>query len=393
MAHVNVRCISALLGLAVGACGVSDPAFDPPPVESPFVAVAAGVLHTCALTTTNRIYCWGWNRDGQVGDGSREDRRLPSRVAGTATFAAVTSGGGHTCAVATGGVPYCWGFNLSGQLGDGTTTRRSTPVAVAGGLTVTAMEAGGAYTCGVAADTTGRCWGWGETGQLGDGARPPARTIPAAVVGGLKLTAVAAGTQHSCGLAADSTAWCWGDNGFGQLGSATADTTEPVAVSGGMKFTAVTAGYNHACALGANGDAYCWGSNAEGQLGDTMVVGSANAPRLVLGGHAFRSITAGALHTCGIAVGGPGYCWGADASGQLGSQPTGICGTQECTRLPALISRGLSFARLSAGTHHTCGVTVGQLVYCWGLNSNGQLGDGSTGGSVAPVRVGKQPGP
>ncbi|MGH7568126.1 MAG: RCC1 domain-containing protein [Gemmatimonadales bacterium] len=386
-----------MLGLAVGACGVSDPAFDPPPVEAPFVAVDAGVLHTCALTTTNRVYCWGWNDDGQVGDGSRSNRRYPSRVAGSATYASVTAGGGHTCAVTTGGAPQCWGLNFTGQLGDGSTTRRTTPVVVSGGLTLTTLDAGGTYSCGlIVADSTAWCWGWGGTGQLGDGARSAAQPTPVAVLGGRKYTAVSGGTQHTCGLAADSTAWCWGDNGFGQLGNGTlADTTQPVLVSGGLKLIAITTGYFHTCALAPNGDAFCWGDNSTGQLGDTLVVGSSNTPRLVLGGQSFAAITAGAVHTCGITVGGAGYCWGSGASGQLGSQPAALCGTtaglQECTRVPALISGGLSFVRISGGTRHSCGLTTGQLVYCWGLNNYGQLGDGSSRASVTPVRVGKQP--
>lgn len=396
MAHVNVWCMSAFLGAAVGACGVSDPGFDPPLAEAPFVAVSAGILHTCALTTTNRVYCWGWNDEGQVGDGSRSDRRYPSQVAGTGTYASVTAGGGHSCAVTTSGAPQCWGFNFSGQLGDGSTTGRSTPVTVSGGLTLSVLDAGGTFNCGIAADSTAHCWGWGGTGQLGDGARPAAQTTPVATVGGLKFTAVSGGTQHSCGLAADSTAWCWGDNGFGQLGNATStDTTRPVAVSGGLKFAAITTGYFHTCALAPNGDAYCWGDNSAGQLGDTLVVGSANTPRLVLGGHAFASISTGAVHTCGVTVGGAGYCWGSDVSGQLGSQPAALCGTtagpQECTRAPALVTGGLSFVGISAGNQHTCGVIIGPLVYCWGLNNFGQLGDGSSRGSVTPVRVGKQP--
>jgi alpha-tubulin suppressor-like RCC1 family protein len=138
---------------------------------------------------------------------------------------------------------------------------------------------------------------------------------------------------------------------------------------------------------------YCWGDNSLGQLGDTLV-GQARAPNRVLGGLVFASINAGAAHTCGVTVSGAGYCWGSDAGGQLGSEPATLCAagsaTQPCTLVPALVTGGLNFGSISAGTQHSCGLTTGQIAYCWGFNDKGQLGDGSGRGSVTPVRVGKQ---
>src|SRR5687767_12398891 len=105
--------VTVLTG-ALAACG-EDP-FVGPPVSAPFAAVAAGVLHTCAVTTTGRLYCWGWNRDGQLGDGSTSDRAVPVLVDASLTFVMASGGGAHTCGV-TSTTAYCWGFNLSGQLG------------------------------------------------------------------------------------------------------------------------------------------------------------------------------------------------------------------------------------------------------------------------------------
>ncbi len=398
MSHLCVRRIPALLALTFGgvACGAGEPGFDPPPVDAPFAAVAVGVLHTCGTTSTGRVYCWGWNRDGELGDGSRTDRRLPVRVVSDSGFASASGGGGHTCAVTAGGSPYCWGFNLSGQLGDGGAASAPTPIAVAGGLTLVAVEAGGAFTCGLAADSTAWCWGWGAYGQLGNGERAD-RSVPVAVGGGggtLKFLAVSPGTRHACGLASDSTAWCWGGNGAGELGNGSAaDTVLPAPVSGGRKFVAVSAGFDHTCALEASGDAYCWGANSLGQLGDTLVT-NALVPNRVTGSIAFVSISAGAAHNCGLTATGAGYCWGSDASGQLGSQPAALCaagaGTLLCTPVPARVTGGLIFRSISAGTQHSCGLTTDNVAYCWGLNDRGQLGDGSTRGSVTPVRVGKQ---
>jgi alpha-tubulin suppressor-like RCC1 family protein len=209
----------------------------------------------------------------------------------------------------------------------------------------------------------------------------------------LKFITVSAGATHACAIAADSTAYCWGENGFGQLGdSSLADTTLPVAVSGRRKFVVMTVGFEHSCGLTVGGDAYCWGSNAMGQLGDTLRT-QAPVPVRVVGGHVFLSLATGASHTCGIATGNAAYCWGSNANGQLGGDATETCqsGTVSCSRRPVSVFGALSFASISGGTHHTCAVTTGQVAYCWGFNSNGQLGDGTTSGSATPVRVAGQP--
>jgi len=217
------------------------------------------------------------------------------------------------------------------------------------------------------------------------------------VLGGLKFLAASVGIQHTCGLAADSTAYCWGKNDLGQLGnSTTSDTTRPAAVSGGRKFMVVTVGFYHSCGLTAGGDAYCWGDNSAGQMGDTLRNVS-SVPVLVVGGHIFLALSAGALHTCGVATGNTVYCWGSNDGGQLGGdapetcQPGGSTTTVPCSHRPVALFGALSFATISAGSHHTCALTTGQVAYCWGYNSNGQLGDATKSGSTTPVKVAGQP--
>src|SRR6266480_4364208 len=188
----------------------------PPPVDATFASVGAGLLHTCGRTVTNHVYCWGWNHDGEVGDGSTADRIYPLRASVALEFSAVTVGGGHSCGITSGGVPYCWGLNLTGQIGDGSTTSRSTPTPVVGALTFAGVANGGTFTCARAsADSTARCWGWARDGELGsrpsetcsttEGPEPCSR-VPIAVGGGHEFIALAAGTRHVCGLATDSTA-------------------------------------------------------------------------------------------------------------------------------------------------------------------------------------------
>jgi len=207
---------------------------------------------------------------------------------------------------------------------------------------------------------------------------------PGVVVGGIKFIAISAGTQHTCGLAADSTAYCWGKNDLGQLGNVGPDTTLPVPVPGGFKYRALVVGYQHSCGLLVSGRVSCWGDSTQVQLGDNT-----------LATFTFTLLSAGAAHTCGLTGNGTAYCWGGDANGQLGSQPAQLCtttaGPTACTPSPTAVSGGLMFVALSAGTQHTCGLTTSQTVYCWGLNNHGQLGSGNFSGSLTPVRVASQP--
>jgi alpha-tubulin suppressor-like RCC1 family protein len=206
---------------------------------------------------------------------------------------------------------------------------------------------------------------------------------------------VSAGTQHTCALLGDGTAYCWGRNDFGQLGDSTlADTTQPAAVAGGLKFTTVTVGFRHSCGLTLSGAAYCWGDNQLGQLGDTLVV-QASVPTPVSGGFSFTRLSASGSHTCGVTSANVARCWGAGVNGQLGSAPTNQClgpsAAGPCSPLPQLVTGGYNFTEISAGTQHTCAITSAQQAFCWGLNSNGQLGSAAVAMSWTPLPVSARP--
>jgi len=399
--------VAVILSLAaVGACQGSEIEV-PPPVDAPITSMTGGWLHTCAVTTTKHVYCWGWNRDGEIGDGSTADRPYAKQVSPSLTFSVVSTGGGHSCAVATGGAGYCWGLNLTGQIGDSSVMSRSTPTAVTRGLSFAQLANGGTFTCGITAtDSTAYCWGWNHDGELGSrpvetcltpGGVEPCSRAPIAVGGGRRFLAISAGARHVCALAVDSTAYCWGNNATGQLGNGTtADTALPVAVSGGRKFKELTLGFDHSCGLTAAGDAYCWGDNTWGQLGEATT-SVALEPTAVTGGIIFLALSAGSEHTCGIGTGNATRCWGENASGQLGAQATEMCTSASgrtaalCSHVPLPVSTNQIFGSIFAGGHHTCAITTGGKAYCWGENSNGQLGTGNTSGSDVPVLVANQP--
>ena len=300
-----------------------------------FAELSAGDIYTCGLTTRGAAYCWGDNFYGQLGHGTRTGSTVPVLVSGGLSFAALSAGGSHTCGVTTAGTAYCWGNNSSGQLGDGTTTQRSSPVLAAGGVYFRTLSTGTAHTCGIVVTAAfAYCWGDNSTGQLGDGTTTqPASPVVAA--GGVAFVTLITGQAHTCGITG-AGALCWGFNGYGQLGDGTTtDRASAVLVTGGVTFAALTGGGSHTCGVTAAGAASCWGLNELGELGNGSTTNS-SVPTLVAGGLSFAALNAGIgnVHTCGLTTGGSAYCWGFNSSGQLGD------GTTTSSSVPVLVSGG-----------------------------------------------------
>ncbi len=297
------------------------------------------------------------------------------------TFATVAAGFGHTCGVTSGGAAYCWGLNDGGGLGDGTTISRMTPVLVAGGFTWATVSVGDFDTCGARIGEGAYCWGGNLYGQLGDGTT---LNRPSPALGGLlpSFATVSAGAGHSCGVLPGGAGSCWGDNSEGELGDGTGTQRKsPALVAGGLTFTAVNAGVYHTCGVTTAGAAYCWGLNTLGELGDGTTV-ERTSPTPVAGGLTFAQLgRVGFYHNCGVTFDGAAYCWGDNTWGQLGD------GTTTWEPSPVLVAGGLTFAAVSAGSYHTCGVTSGGAAYCWGGNSAGELGDGTFTQRTSPVAV------
>lgn len=455
-------------------------------LSGPAIAIAAGGFHTCALISDGTVQCWGFNYYGQLGNGTFSNGYpntlgTPVTVTGLTGAVAIAAGEEHTCALLSNGTAQCWGYNQEGQLGDGTTDTTApygsdAPVTVtglSGAVTISASEFG---TCALLSNGTAQCWGDNGIGQsdtpatvglsgatsigvgsIGNCAVTSAGTVQcwgnaptgflstATTISGLSGAAgVSEGNNFLCAVLSGGTAECLGNNNTGQLGDGTTtNSNTPVTVTGLSGAVAVTSGYGSyafACALLADGTVQCWGYNADGELGNGTTT-DADSPVTVIaanGGYGIPSLGAIKLapgseapQTCALLSSGNLECWGANGAGQLGNGSTassdtpvamnGVSGvtataggdnfncvllsngTAQClgnnnsgelgngsttsSGTPVTVSGLSGVTAIAAGDTHACAVVSGGTVKCWGYNYNGQLGNGSTSNSDVPVTV------
>jgi alpha-tubulin suppressor-like RCC1 family protein len=294
-----------------------------------FAALSAGSYHSCGLTIGGNAYCWGDNENGELGDGNAPVRSpVPVAVlANSLTFSVLVIGAYHTCGLAPGGAAYCWGYNGDGELGDGSFNSSSVPVAVTGGHTFSALSARALHTCGIASGGTLYCWGFNRNGELGDGTRS-SRAVPTAVPG-RTFSAVSANATQTCGTTTGGPTYCWGNAALDTLNPT--PPNPPTLVGGGRSFVALAAGDQHTCGLIALGTAYCWGGNFSGQLGDGSTT-DRSVPVAVSGGLSFSALSGGGAHTCGFTSGGVAFCWGENSSAQVGD------GSQTSSSIPLRVA-------------------------------------------------------
>src|SRR5512135_172425 len=369
-----------------------------------FASVSAGQDFTCGVTPLKTVFCWGRNATGALGNGttSNSTTPVPITMPPGVLFDSVSAGQDHACGLATTGAVFCWGGNAFGQLGNGGTSPQTTPTLVsASGVTFASVSAAAQFTCALTTGTNATidCWGLNSSGQLGtsiDAGTSTPNPAPLEVTGG-PFRAVSATQGHACGIlsgGADGTVVCWGLNDAAQLGRGGGASPpfdqNPQAIFGSVRYAGVSGGFRFACAIeSGTTTADCWGLNDVGQLGTSTSSTVQSSPVAVNGGLRFAQLSTGQGLACGVVSTGQGYCWGDNTFGQLGigGGPTPV------QPGPQAVTGTLAFAAIDAGYFHACGVTTGNLAWCWGRAQDGlnpdasALGNGATGVSGAPVEV------
>ncbi len=341
-----------------------------------------GSYHTCAATSGGLAYCWGRNDAGQLGDNSKTQRPSPTLVSGLTGVTALSGGLSHTCAVASGAV-YCWGTGARGHLGLGATIEKLTPGKVSNFAAATSVGAGEQHTCAVVGGAVW-CWGQQANGRLGNGSSgtstksTPTQAGFSAVSGFVDATQVVAGVAHTCVRSSGGTVACFGDDSSGQLGTPGAASSQAYAQTLSLSSVSMlAAGDYHTCAL-SSGTVYCWGDNSSKQLG-TNDAGPVASPVAVPGLTGVTQIAAGATSTCALAS-GVLKCWGSNDLGEVGAPATGVgSATQTTVPLSSVASV------LAQGSQRTCALLSNKKAYCFGNDSNGQLGDGGTTSTHVPA--------
>jgi alpha-tubulin suppressor-like RCC1 family protein len=402
--------------------------------------LAAGGKHTCALTSTGAVRCWGDGSVGQLGYGNTMGKGAspgqmppPNVDVGSSPLVQITAGGAHTCGVTADGQLKCWGDGKFGALGYGNTTLLivgddEAPgasnvgyVGLGAGTTVAQVSAGGGQTC--VRNVSGALGVWGNfcdvsspfpcnsTSYFGD--NEPALTLfdgqLLEMATGVHAAQIALGAFHGCAITRGGAIRCWGHMGGGQLGFGDTQPRMPFIVEGSEPFVdlgrgviavQIAAGGAHTCVLIRSAAVKCWGSSEQGQLGlgHTATIGDGTVPMpppdVDLGvGFSTIQLAAGDEHTCALSQDGDVRCWGSGLHGQLGYGNTHNIGDEPSEMPPQNVDLGANIkaAQLVAGAQHTCVLTTAGSVKCWGQGTYGQLGYGNTnaiGASVTPATVG-----
>lgn len=343
-------------------------------------------------TSENKIWAWGENHAGALGNLSVADRCSPISIADkSVNWIAVAAGTGHAAGLKDNGSIWTWGDDNCGALGNNTLGNTSSPVTIVGGFTDWCEINAGSFSIS-AVRKNGTAWAWGlnTTGKLGDGTIVN-RSSPVAVLGGFTdwcFTKI--GLEHSTGVRSNGTAWAWGRNTAGTLGdNTTVNKCSPIAVTGGFTdWCDIDIGICHTIGLRKNGTIWAWGCNSSGQLGDGTTVNKCSPVSIAGGVSDWYQIAAGGSKNLAIRSNGTMWSWGAGSNGQLGS------GATTARSSPGSVVGGFTdWCKISAGSSSGAGIRTNGSLWAWGYNGavsslgKGILGDGTTVPKSSPVSV------
>lgn len=346
-----------------------------------FTRTTVGGSHGCAVATNGRLYCWGYNSSGQLGNGTTSSFEANLVAVGADTdWAMATAGADHTCALKKTGALFCWGGNGQGQIGDdggtsqdGGVALQSAPVAIEPATTWKDVSAGSYATCGVKGDGTLHCWGSGVGKNV---------KVPTSVDTASDWAQVSVSSTHACARKTTGKIYCWGTNTLGALG--TGDLVarpSPSQVGTDADWTAVATGESFSCATKADGTARCWGAQGQGQLGAGDV--GHLLPKKIGAGADFKDVDLAGNVTCGVKKTGANLtCWGATSTLAGQTAPARA-------QVPVTIGADTDWSAVTVGSSNACARKSNDALFCWGQNYNGAAGIGPTPSvAYAPTATG-----
>ncbi len=355
---------------------------EPGVVSGDFTSVSAGGSQSCALHKDGVLFCWGSNYYGQVGNGATyaegdEERfqNVPAEIKGT--WISVSAGSDHTCGIQEGGKMFCWGRNYWAQLGNGLDDKenKNTPQQIGEDVEWRYVSSGVEHSCALSKSNELYCWGNNSEGVLGTGeyGMHTSSNVPKRAGEDSDWEKVYAGRASTCASKGDGSIYCWGKL-FDKWGNPDYSKLSPTIFEKDKKWLDFSKGYDHTCGVSKEGELYCWGNNADWQLG----LGQDSAKKVtevtkVNDEKDWDRISAGDQHTCAVKSNGTLYCWGINTFGQLG---TGEVGRDTSKYVPTKIGHDSDWIDVHTGTFHTCALKKSGTVYCWGQNVDGQIGTG-----------------
>lgn len=348
-----------------------------------FTKLSAGQDYTCGLTTSGRVACWGNGGSGRLGNNASKNVSLPMEVAGIGRDTAMSTlgtGSNNTCASTSTGAMMCWGATgeVTGASGVYARLSQNYP----SGVTDISLKV--SFGCYVMSGAV-KCQGWnGDSMTVG----LPASNYwvyspnsPSGLTSGYKEVAI--GSDHGCALSTTGGVKCWGLRTNGRLGNGSTATTAvstPVNATGltsGVK--AIDAGYDFTCAITSSNGVKCFGNNAFGQLGNGTTVQASTAVDVNGLTSNVKQISVGTTHACALTNAGAVKCWGNNSNGKLGN------GLTLSSSAPVdVVGLGSDVVSIAAGASHTCALMGSGDYRCWGLNTSGQLGDGTLVNRLTP---------
>lgn len=341
---------------------------------------------------TAGLFVWGENTNGRLGDNSVTHRSSPIQtIAAGNNWTSISSGARFALGIKSDGTLWTWGFNTNGELGTNTTTHRSSPGQTSsGGTTWKSCAAGYASSYAIKTDSTLWTWGLNDVGQLGDNTTT-SKSVPAQeIFAATTWSQCSAGFKHASAIKTDGTLWCWGLNDQGQLGDdSIINKISPMQTkAAGTNWSQTACGLNFTMAIKTDGTLWGWGLNSSGQLGDNSIIKKSSPVQTVAGGTNWKQIACGSSSSVAIKKDGTLWCWGKNSPyGTLAQHNVGATPMADRSSPIQTVSTTTNWRSCSAGYDFMTALKTDGTVWCWGKNSEGQLGDQTILHRSSPVQT------